>query len=278
MRRTAPALLVPIAALTLLAGCSSSDSGSSDSGSSDSGSSDSASTTAASASPGAETGTLTVFAAASLKSTFTELGTQFEAAHPGVTVTFNFAGSSDLVNQITSGAPADVFASADTATMDKAVNGGVTAGQPTTFATNTLEIATEPGNPKGITTFADLAEPGTTVVVCAAQVPCGSAEKKVETATGTALSPVSEESSVTDVLNKVTSGEADAGVVYVTDVRTAGEKVTGVGFPEASAAVNSYPIVPLSASTLPQTATAFSQFVAGPQGQAVLSAAGFAAP
>ena len=119
-----------------------------------------------------------MFAAASLKSTFTELGTQFEKDNPGTKVTFNFAGSSDLVTQLTQGAPADVFASADTNNMTKAVDAGLVAGDPVNFATNTLTIVTPPGNPKGIASFADLAKPGTQVVVCAPQVPCGSADRE----------------------------------------------------------------------------------------------------
>lgn len=124
---------------------------------------------------------------------------------------FSFAGSSDLVTQLTQGAPADVFASADTKNMDKARQAGLLAGAPVNFASNTLTIAVAPGNPKGIKTFQDLAKPGLNVVVCAPQVPCGSATQNVENKTGVTLTPVSEESSVTDVLNKITSGQADAG-------------------------------------------------------------------
>ena len=155
-------------------------------------------------SPSARSGTtLTVFAAASLKSVFTQLGTTFEAAHPGTTVAFSFAGSSDLVTQLQGGAPADVFASADSSNMTKASNDGLVAGAPVTFATNTLEIAVPPGNPGQVSSFADLATPGLKLVTCAAQVPCGAAAHRIATATGVALSPVSEESSVTDVLNKI---------------------------------------------------------------------------
>lgn len=240
-----------------------------------------ASTTAgASSSAGGQTldGDITVFAAASLKATFTEIGTQFEAAHPGVKVTFSFAGSADLVTQITEGAPADVFASADTTNMTTVTTAGDNAGNPVDFATNVLEIATPPGNPAGIASFADLASSRVQVVVCAPQVPCGAATKKVEAATGTDITPVSEERSVTDVLGKVISGEADAGLVYVTDVQGAGDKVTGVKFPESANAVNTYPVVPLKDAASPATAAAFAAFVAGPDGRKVLSAAGFGAP
>ena len=142
-------------------------------------------------------------------------------------MTFSFAGSSDLVTQLQQGAPADVFASADTKNMDKATADNLVQGDPVNFASNTLEIAVPPDNPAKITSFADLAEAGVKVVVCAPQVPCGSATQKVETATGVTLKPVSEENSVTDVLNKVTTGEADAGLVYNTDVKSAGDKVAG---------------------------------------------------
>ncbi len=223
----------------------------------------------------AAAGALTVFAAASLKSTFTEIGDLYQQQNPGSTVTFSFAGSSDLVTQILAGAPADVFASADTGTMTKATDGGAVAGEPVTFASNTLTIVTPPGNPSGIAAFADLADPGVSVVVCAPQVPCGSATAKIEQNTGVTLTPVSEESSVTDVLNKVQTGEADAGLVYVTDASQAGDKVTAVPFPESSSAVNVYPIAALAGATRPESAAAFIGLVTGPEGQRILADAGF---
>ncbi len=275
------------ACLTVLAACGSSGSSSgttsaaatssasaSASPSKTSGSAGASSSAAASAAP-AESGTLTVFAAASLKATFTELGQTFQQQNPGTTVTFNFAGSSDLVTQITGGAPADVFASADQNNMKKATDAGVVEGTPVNFAANILTIVTAPGNPKGITGFADLANPDLQVVVCAPQVPCGSATQKVEQNTGVTLTPVSEESSVTDVLNKVETGQADAGLVYVTDAAGAGDKVTEVPFPEASAVVNVYPIATLKAATQPELATKFVELVTGPEGQQVLKEAGF---
>ncbi|MGE0217028.1 molybdate ABC transporter substrate-binding protein [Mycolicibacterium sp.] len=225
-----------------------------------------------------QTGDITVFAAASLKATFTSLGAQFEKDNPGTTVTFNFAGSSDLVAQLTQGAPGDVFASADTNNMTKAVDAGLIAGTPVDFATNTLTIVTAPGNPKGIASFADLAAPGNQVVVCAPQVPCGAAAEKVEKATGVTLTPVSEESSVTDVLGKITSGQADAGLVYVTDAKTAGDRVQTIPFPESTEAVNTYPIAALQDAANPAAAQKFIELVTGPQGREVLSEAGFEAP
>lgn len=222
--------------------------------------------------------TLMVFAAASLKKTFTEIGEQFKTDNPGVSVEFNFAGSSDLVTQLTQGAQADVFASADTKNMDKAVEAGLIDGDPVNFASNTLTIAVAPGNPKQITSFQDLTKPGLNVVVCAPQVPCGSATQKVEDATGVQLTPVSEESSVTDVLNKVTTGEADAGLVYVTDAAGAGNKVTAVPFPESAGAVNTYPIAALKSASSAELARKFIDAVTGEAGQKTLSAAGFAKP
>ncbi|KQO97430.1 molybdate ABC transporter substrate-binding protein [Leifsonia sp. Leaf264] len=224
-------------------------------------------------------GSITVFAAASLKATFTELAAEFEKANPDVDIALNFAGSSDLVTQITEGAPADVFASADEKNMAKLTDAGlVDAGAPVDFATNVLEIAVPPTNPAGITSFADLAKPDVKTVVCAPQVPCGSATVAVEQATGVTLTPVSEESSVTDVLGKVTSGEADAGLVYVTDVTAAGDAVLGITFPESSEAVNTYPIAPVAATGNPDVAQAFVDFITGDVGQYVLEAAGFGKP
>lgn len=221
--------------------------------------------------------TVMVFAAASLKKTFTEIGEQFKTDNPGVSVEFNFAGSSDLVTQLTQGAQADVFASADTKNMDKAVDAGLIEGEPVNFASNTLTIAVAPGNPKQILSFQDLTKPGLNVVVCAPQVPCGSATQKVEDATGVQLAPVSEESSVTDVLNKVTTGQADAGLVYVTDAMGAGDKVAAVAFPESAGAVNTYPIAALKTAGNAELARKFIDAVTGEAGQKTLSAAGFAA-
>ena len=223
-------------------------------------------------------GKLIVFAAASLKKSFTEIGEQFKTDNPGTDIEFSFAGSSDLVTQLTQGAPADVFASADTKNMDKAAQAELLAGDPVNFASNTLTIVVAPGNPKKIASFRDLTQPGLSVVVCAPQVPCGSATEKVEQAIGVQLNPVSEESQVTDVLNKVTTGQADAGLVYVTDAQGAGDKVTAVPFPESADAVNTYPIAVLEQSKDPELARKFVDAVTGEAGQKVLSAAGFAKP
>ncbi|MGR0160272.1 molybdate ABC transporter substrate-binding protein [Paenarthrobacter nitroguajacolicus] len=223
-------------------------------------------------------GEITVFAAASLKTTFTQLAKDFEVQHPGTKVTLSFAGSSDLVTQITQGAPADVFASADAKNMSKLADANLVDGAATNFATNVLEIAVPPGNPASISSFVDLAKPGVKVVTCASQVPCGSATEAVEKAAGTTLSPVSEESSVTDVLGKVTSGEADAGLVYVTDVKGAGDKVKGIPFPESDRAVNTYPIATVGSSKNKALAAAFIANVTSEAGKKVLRDAGFGTP
>ena len=221
-----------------------------------------------------DTSTITVFAAASLKGAFTEIGEKFEAEHEGVTVRFNFGGSADLVAQLQQGAQADVLATADEATMTKATDDGLVEAL-AYLGTNTLEIATPPANPANVDSIDDLTSPDVKVVVCAPEVPCGAAAARAEQAAGVDISPVSEEQSVTDVLGKVISGEADAGLVYATDVRAAGAKVRGVPFPEAAAVVNKYPLAALARSTHEPVSQEFVDFVTGPEGQAVLGAAGF---
>jgi molybdate transport system substrate-binding protein len=221
--------------------------------------------------------TLTVFAAASLTKTFEELEKEYEAAHSDVDVKLSFGGSSDLVSQITEGAEADVFASADTANMDKLVSAGLADGAPREFATNTLMIAVPPGNPAGIKSLADLTRKGVDLVLCQPDVPCGSAAQKVADAAHVTLKPVSEEQSVTDVLAKVESGEADAGLVYVTDVTAAGDKVQGIELPDAKDVVNHYPIVAVKDSAHAKLAQEWIDLVLG-DGQSVLQKAGFGAP
>ena len=222
-------------------------------------------------------GSITVFAASSLRATFTEIAADFEAEHPGVEVELNFAGSSDLATQIIEGAPADVFASADWSNMNK-LSAEKLVESPRNFATNSLQIAVPPANPAGIESFSDLARPGVKVVVCAIEVPCGSATTTVEAVSGVTLSPVSEESSVADVLGKVQSGEADAGVVYVTDVRGAGDSVTGIPIEGAEEAINIYPLAAVRSSPRHATANAFVDFVLTDESQAILERAGFGAP
>ncbi|MGE5698429.1 MAG: molybdate ABC transporter substrate-binding protein [Candidatus Sericytochromatia bacterium] len=221
---------------------------------------------------------IVVFAAASLKMSFTEIGERFKTDNPSASVEFSFAGSSDLATQLSQGAYADVFASADSNNMTKAADAGLVAGDPVNFASNTLTIAVPPGNPENIASFRDLAKPGLNVVVCAPAVPCGSATAKVEQDTGARLKPVSEESSVTDVLNKVVTGQADAGLVYVTDALAAGDKVTSVPFPESAGAVNTYPIAVLKQSKHPELARTLVDLVTSEAGRQILSAAGFSNP
>jgi molybdate transport system substrate-binding protein len=239
------------------------------------GSSGGAAVPSAAPSAAPEARTLTVLAAASLTESFTDLEKQFETAHPGVDVKLNYAGSSDLAQQIVNGAPADVFAAASDATMKTVTDAGLTTAAPKIFATNVLEIATAPGNPKGIASFADLAKPDLKVVVCAPQVPCGAAAAKIEKATGVTLKPVSEEADVKSTLGKITSGDADAGLVYVTDVASAKDQVQGVTFPEATQATTNYPIAVLKNAPQADLAQQFEYLVTGDAGQQELKAAGF---
>ena len=221
---------------------------------------------------------ITVFAAASLQKTFIQLGQEFESANPGTQVVLTFAGSSDLLSQLQNGARADLFASADTATMDKAAADELLSGEPLVFASNSMEIAVPPGNPAGVDSVDSLADPAVTLVVCAPQVPCGAATQVVSRNSGVVPSPVSEESSVTDVLGKVASGEADAGIVYVTDVIGAGEAVEGIEIPPADNAVNRYPIAVLADSGNPALARQFEDYVLSSDGREILADAGFGAP
>lgn len=271
--RTTSAFALVVAGLMLTA-CSTQSATSGATGSGATGTTASGTAT----SSAAPTGSITVFAAASLQRTFTELGKRFEQQHPGTTVTFSFAGSSDLVSQIRNGAPADVFASADEANMAKLTSTDLATGWPRDFATNTLEIAVAPGNPEHVEDLRDLTASDLQVVTCAAPVPCGAATAEVERAAGIELRPVSEEQSVTDVLGKVESGQADAGLVYVTDVEGSGGKVEGVPFAESSTAVNTYPIGVLKESANPETAASFAAYVRSDAGRKVLTDAGFGAP
>lgn len=221
---------------------------------------------------------LDVHAAASLTGTFTELAEQFEAQHPGIEVSLSFAGSSTLVQQLTEGAPADVLATADERSMAGAVAAGLVDGEPEVFATNVLTVVVPAGNPAGVASFRELAEPGVQVVVCAPQVPCGAAGERVQEFSGVRLSPVSEEGSVTDVLGKVASGQADAGVVYRTDVTSAGDQVEEIEIPDADRAVNRYPISVLTDSEDQDLAQEFSDFVRSDTGRERLEQEGFGAP
>jgi len=266
-RRALTAVLVAAGVAAALTGC----------GSTASPGSPGASSVAGTSSTASITGTVNVFAAASLQETFTTLKKSFEAAHPGVTVTPNFGASSALAQQINQGAPADVFASAAQSTMDQVVQAGGAAGS-TPFATNVMEIAVPPANPAGIASVGDLARSGVKVALCQSQVPCGSAAAKVLANAKVTLAPVTLEADVKAVLTKVQLGEVDAGVVYVTDVKAAGDKVKGIPIASDVNACTSYPIAALTAAPNPAAAAAFVAYVLSPEGQQILSAGGFAAP
>ncbi len=224
------------------------------------------------------TGTVTVYAASSLKKSFDAIGAEFQQAHPGSTVEISYDGSSTLVTQLTGGAPADVFASADEKNMKKLMQANLASGTPALFASNTLQIAVAPGNPKKIAGLADLAKAGVRTVLCASEVPCGSAAHAALDAAKVTIEPASEEQNVAAVVTKVSTREADAGLVYQTDVSASDGKVDGVVFPESAQAVNKYPIVALKAAPNAAGAEAFIDLVVGAEGQKVLAGFGFAGP
>ncbi|WP_327713606.1 molybdate ABC transporter substrate-binding protein [Streptomyces sp. NBC_00464] len=263
-RRTLRMAGAGTAALLVLSACSSSD--------------DTSSATSDSSASGKLSGTVTVFAAASLKESFTALGKQFEKAHPGTKVAFSFGGSDSLAASITGGAPADVFASASPKTMKIVTDAGGASGTPATFVRNQLEIATLPGNPDKIASLKDLTKSGLKVVLCDKEVPCGAAAQKALDASKLKLTPVSYEQDVKSALTKVELKEADAAVVYKTDVHAAGDKVEGVDFPESADAINDYPIVQLKDTENAEAAKAFIALVQSSGGQEILTGAGFLKP
>ncbi|MBZ6200958.1 molybdate ABC transporter substrate-binding protein [Streptomyces olivaceus] len=269
-RRTSQLAGAGVAALLALSACSSSDSGSDAGSGSDTGSGSGGSDKVS--------GTVNVFAAASLTESFTELGKTFEKEHPGTKVVFNFGGSDSLAAGITSGAPADVFASASPKTMKVVTDADAAAGTPVTFVRNRLEIATLTGNPDGVSSLKDLTGDDLKVVLCDKTVPCGAAAQKALTAADLKLTPVSYEEDVKSALNKVVLKEADAAVVYKTDVQAAGDKVEGVEFPESAKAVNDYPITLLKDAPNSAAGKAFMELVRSAEGQKVLTGAGFTAP
>lgn len=241
-------------------------------------SSPSSSASAPASSAAKPSGTVTVFAAASLQESFTSLGRTFEAAHPGTKVTFSFGGSDTLAASITGGAPADVFAAASPKTMAIVTDAKDAVGTPATFVRNQLEIATLPGNPEKISSLKDLTKSGLKVVLCDETVPCGAAARKVLTAGSVKLTPVSYEQDVKSALTKVELKEADAALVYRTDVKAADGKVDGVEFSESAGAINEYPIVLLKDAPNAAAAKAFIALVESAEGQKVLTAAGFLKP
>ena len=223
-------------------------------------------------------GSLNVFAAASLTGAFADEKQTLAASDPGLSLTYNFAGSQALVTQIQQGAPADVFASADERNMQKLVDAGLVE-PPKQFARNKLEIAVAPGNPKHITGLADLERPGVTLVLADPSVPAGKyARQAFQKAGLPAPRPVSNELDVKSALSKLTLGEADAVVVYVTDVKSAGSKVAGVEIPAGRNVVAIYPIAAVKASKNLPAAEAFVDEIVGGTGQQALQARGFLPP
>lgn len=266
MRRTVVTASVGLSAAALvLAGCGSS------------GGSGTASSSSGSSTTSGVTGTVTVFAAASLKSSFTVIGKAFEAANPGVKVTFNFGPSSGLATSIAQGNPADVFASASPTNMDSVVKAS-DASDPTTFAKNAMQIAVPPSNPGAITGIADLAKPGVKVARCADAVPCGKLAMTIFTKAKITVNPVDRAVDVNGVVKDVTTGEVDAGLVYVTDVLAQGAKVKGIVIPDDVNASTSYPIAVLSKAPNAAAAKAFKAFVLSDTGVAALTDAGFEKP
>lgn len=223
-------------------------------------------------------GDVTVFAAASLTAAFTDIGDAFTAANPASNVVLNFAGSSDLVAQIGEGAPADVFASADLSNMTKVTDAGQNASEPVVFATNLAEIIVGAGNPAGVAGVEDLADPDLILVQCAPEVPCGKYAAQIYENAGVTVTPKSLEDNVKAVVTKVTLGEADAGIVYATDVTAAGPDAEGVEIPADINVVAEYPIAALTEAPNADGAQAFIDFVLGDEGQEILASYGFLAP
>jgi molybdate transport system substrate-binding protein len=221
---------------------------------------------------------ITVFAAASLTAAFTELGDAFMSANPGAEVTFSFAGSSELVAQLREGAPADVFASADLSNMGALTDIGLVDGEPAVFAANAAEIIVEAGNPFDIAGVDDLADDDLVVVQCAPEVPCGAYAEQVLTNAGVTVTPASLEQNVKAVVTKVLLGEADAGIVYRTDVLAAGDDADGVAIPDDVNVVAEYPIALLEDASDPLGGRSFIDFVQSAAGQEILADFGFGPP
>ena len=252
--RTRPAAVLAAVAL-LAAGCGGDDSGG--------------------GSGAATPGDVKVFAAASLTAAFTEIGEQYTVANGGTKVTFNFAGSQALATQIQQGAPADVFAAADLTNMDKVKD---LTGTPRNFASNRLQIVVEKGNPRNIQRLDDLASSGLKVVLAAPEVPAGRYAAEILGKAGVPVQPVSQEDNVKAVVTKVSLGEADAGIVYVTDVTAGGDKVEGVEIPEDQNVLAAYPIATVKEGSAQDQAQAFVDLVLSAEAQQVLKEHGFLPP
>jgi molybdate transport system substrate-binding protein len=219
--------------------------------------------------------TVTVFAAASLTDAFKAIGKDFEATNAATQVEFNFAGSSTLARQITEGAPADVFAAADEENMEK-VRAQVSS--PQIFAGNRLAIIVPKGNPKAVATLADLEKPGLTIALAARAVPVGRYALEAFKKAGVTPPASSNEADVKAVVTRVSMGEADAGIVYATDIAAGGDKIQGIAIPDAHDVRAKYPIATVKASKNGTGALAFVRYVLSPEGRRVLTAAGFLAP
>ena len=235
-------------------------------------------TASSSPTPDTVSGDLTVLAAASLTAAYNQIGQDFMKAHPDGRVTFSFGGSQTLVTQILQGAPADVFASADQPNMQKLVDGGLADGKPVVFTQNRLQIVVQAGNPKKIASLHDLANPGLVVDLCAPAVPCGSYAAQAFARANVKVTAKSQEQDVKSVVTRVSLGEADAGIVYTTDVKAEGPSVAGVDIPADQNVIATYPIVRVKGTRNPTTANAFIDWVVGAMGQKVLAQYGFTGP
>jgi molybdate transport system substrate-binding protein len=220
-------------------------------------------------------GEITVFAAASLTESFNAIAKQFEKRYPDVSVKFNFDSSSNLAAQIQEGAPADVFASADEANVQKVTESGDVTATPVVFAKNRLEIAVENRNPKKVRSLADLDRSGLVVVLCADTVPCGKYAAEAFANAGLTVNPASKEENAKATLSKVSLGEADASVVYVTDINAAKGDVSGVKIPDRQNVIATYPIAAVKDSENSAAAKAWVQFVQSKTAQSTLRRFGF---
>ena len=263
-----------IAAVSLLSAVSLAACGGSASNSS-TGAASGAASASASGGAGKATGKVTVLAAASLQGAFEEIEKTVEKDNPGLDVTFDFQGSQDLVSSLAGGNSADVLATANNSTMKTAADQKLVGNQ-TEFATNVLTLIVPKGNPKKITGL-DSSLDGANLVICAPEVPCGEATKKLAEAQGITLNPVSEEQKVTDVRGKVESGEADAGIVYTTDAAAAKDKADKIDIPDGGV-VNHYPIAQTASPENAAGAKVFIDAVTGKTGQEVLAKYGFGKP
>jgi len=275
MKRTPRLFVLLVALLGLVAAACGSDNSGGSAAATTVATTGGATTAAPTTTTVAVAGNITVFAAASLTDAFNEIGAAFTKAYPQAKATFSFDASSALAQQITQGAPADLFASADQANMDKLTKAGLNGAAPQVFANNLLGIIVPPGNPKGVKGVQDLANPDLKVVLCADGVPCGTYAKQILTTAGVTVNPVSLEQNVKGVVTKVTTGEADAGIVYVTDIAAAGSKAAGVEIPKDINVVAVYPIAATKTSQNSAADQAFIGFLLGSQGQSILAKYGF---